>query len=140
MSFSEVDFLWSNHLEQYPNRLINATGGYCTLLKPFDIVLAHYTWHKSDSFERSKGIINIDHAVSLENVNILPNRRIQRMFDVIDKVIAVIFIFDRLNYYDYMQVANKVYALDSLGTVEKKYQNSSRAKQTFGSGAGSEAD
>lgn len=61
----------------HSNKYLDTTGGYYTLLKDYDCVLAHYNWHKLSGKKIT------DPKENLKNIEDLLNRRKERLENII---------------------------------------------------------
>jgi hypothetical protein len=99
------------------NKYLDSTFGYYTLDVSNRFVLAHYNWHKYSDVEKSKGIY--DTKENIENLNLMLNKRIERMFQICDDAKYVIFTLHNPQGFRYMAIDDEIHNLNDLVYLNK---------------------
>lgn len=99
---------------------------YYTLDLQHNFVLAHYNWHQFADLSLSKGII--EPKVNLGNINIILNRRINRMFDICNSAKYILFVFGEYQQYNCMAIDEHSLYLHDLQEIKAAVQTTFSAK------------
>lgn len=94
------------------NKYLDSTFGFYTLDIKHKFVLAHYNWHPLASEEKSKGVV--EPKENLQTINLIMERRIERMMQMIDKAKHVFFVFGENQKYKYIQIDSVFYDVNNF--------------------------
>lgn len=108
-SYKEIDSLAVSPDYSKINTLLDSTFGYYTLDINNNFVLAHYNWHKFSNDSKSKGVH--DPKINLKKTSEMLNRRLGKMFSLIDNSKYTFFIYFENQAYDFMMVDECYYDL-----------------------------
>ena len=105
------------------NIYLDSTYGYYTLDTSHNYILAHYNWHPLADVNKSHGIT--DPKENLRNITNILNKRIKRMFDIVEHTKYVFFVYYNPQKYKYMIIDDRYFDLDDLSNlkylIEKKF-------------------
>lgn len=116
-SYEKIDSIVTSRGVKGINKYLDTTYGYYTLDVNHQFVLAHYNWHKSSNFSKSKGIVNPEE--NLKIINSMLNKRIKRMFDLCNKAKYIFFVLGEFQKYNYIQIGKEYYPLNDFSQLEK---------------------
>jgi tetratricopeptide (TPR) repeat protein len=105
--YPSIDRLVSNSVKC--GNYLDNTKGYYTLDSKNKFILAHYNWHSTASFEKSKGVY--EPLENIKEINSVLNKRIERMFNICKGAKYVLFIIGNTQNYKYMSINDDFYDL-----------------------------
>lgn len=129
-SYKEIDSLAASPDCSKINKYLDSTFGYYTLDLNNDFVLAHYNWHKFSNDSKSNGVH--DPKINLKEVSEMLNRRLDKMFSLIENSKYTFFIYDESQGYEFMLIDDKYYDLKNFEELKKILTKKFPGKSFFG--------
>lgn len=116
-TYDEINRVAESRNVENINKYLDSTFGYYTLNKEHKFVLAHFNWHPLADEKKSKGIV--EPVKNLEIINGIFERRLSRMFELIDKARLVVFVFSNPPQNKYLKIDDEVFRLDDFDLLKK---------------------
>ena len=98
------------------NTYLDSSFAYYTLDVVHNYVLAHYNWHPLSSIEKSHGVTNPKE--NLRNVTDILNRRIERMFHIINSTEYVFFVNHNQGRFKFIMIDDNRFDLEVLSKLQ----------------------
>lgn len=108
------------------NQYLDSTFGFYTLDKKHKFVLAHYNWHFFADEKKSNGLVTPEKNLPI--INSMMNKRIERMFNLIENAKVTFFIFYDPQNFANMKIDKDKYQFSEIKDLNDTFKGKIKSK------------